>query len=219
MIAAGSLHTVVNKCRLSIAAIVVLAIAGCFYPPPVLDRESRIGVPPQGKSVFHAYVEATDPIGVMPSNQRCAIVQVDDQLWSQEMRWDTGNRIVLEPGLHWIKVEVDLFFAKPSWTAFELDLRTGHEYSLAGTLTGCHALFGVGRNRVIPTVVRIEDYAEEQLIEVLQVNGVCANSEGGIACTEHSDCAEELQCVITGKTGFGLCGTPSNKIKDLEDAR
>lgn len=214
MIAAGSLHTVAGKYRMLLAPLVILATAGCFYPPPVPDRESKIAVPPEGKSILHAYIEAADPIGMMPSNERCAVVQVDDKLWPQEKRWDSDNRIVLEPGLHWIKVEVDLLLAKPSWTAFELDFRAGHEYSLAGTLTGCHALFGVGRNRVIPSVVRIEDYAEEQLVEVLQVNAVCANSEGGITCTEHADCAEGLQCVVTGNTGFGLCGTPNKKITE-----
>jgi hypothetical protein len=88
-----------------------------------------------------------------------------------------------------------------------------------GTLTGCHALFGVGRNRVIPYVVQIEDHAEGRLAEVLQMNAVCANSEGGITCREHAHCAEGLQCVVTGKTGFGLCGTLNKKVRELEDAR
>jgi hypothetical protein len=62
---------------------------------------------------------------------------------------------VIEPGLHWVKVEVDLLFAKPSWVAFELDFEPGHEYSLADTLRGCHALLGIGRNRVTPYVVPV----------------------------------------------------------------
>ena len=147
----------------------------------------------------------------MPSNEKCAVVQVDYQLWPEESRRETGNRIVLEPGVHWVKVEVDLLLAKPSWTAFELDLQAGHEYSLADTLTGCHALFGVGRNRVIPSIVQIADYADGQLVEVLQVNAVCANSEGGITCRERADCTVGLQCVVTGTTGFGLCGTRSRR--------
>lgn len=157
-----------------LASIVMLATAGCFYPPPILDRESRIAVPPEGKSVLHAYVEAADPIGIIPANQKCAVVQVDNQSWTQEIRWDGDNRIVLEPGTHWIKVELDLLLAQPSWTAFELDLQTGHEYSFANTLSGCHALFGIGRNRVIPNTVQIEDYAKGQLVEVLQINEMSA---------------------------------------------
>ena len=200
-----------GKTRILSVGMVILATAGCIYPPPMPELESRLGLPPEGKAVLHAYIAAEDPFGIMPSNQKCAVAQVDEQVWSREMRQAADNRIVIEPGLHWVKIEVDLLLAKPSWVAFELDFEPGHEYSLADTLTGCHALLGIGKNRVIDYPVPIADYAGGGLVEVLKLGGYCANARGGIGCREDTDCASGLQCVATGKTGLGLCGDRPGK--------
>jgi hypothetical protein len=173
-------------------------------------------VPAEGKAVMHAHVEAVDPFGIMPANKKCTVVQVDDRVWSDRMREHADNRIVVEPGLHWVNVEVDLLLADPSWTAFELEFQAGHEYVLAHTLTGCHALLGIGKNRVIPYVIHVADYAEGQLIEELEIDGICANAKGGIGCRQNADCHDEQRCVVIGKTGLGLCGSPSEKIAEPE---
>jgi len=142
------------------------------------------------------------------------VTQVDGQDWSQSMRSNVANRIPLQPGLHWIRVEVDLLLASPSWVAFEVDAEAGHQYALTTALLGCNALFGFGRGRVIPITIMVDDIQHEETVQTLKLEGICANSKTARSCRTDHHCNEGLSCLVVGETGYGMCGHPSNKLID-----
>jgi hypothetical protein len=207
-----------EKFGLLLVSIFSLLSAGCVYPAPAFHRESVIEEPAADEAVMHAYVEMEDPWGLFPSNQRCTVTQVDGQDWSQSMRSKVANRIPLQPGLHWIRVEVDLLLASPWWVTFEVDAEGGHQYALTTALVGCTSLFGRGRDRIIPMVIKVDDIQHGETVETLKLEGICSNSKSAHSCRMDRDCNEGLSCVVAGETGFGMCGHPSEKlIESLAD--
>ena len=199
---------------LFLLSVFSLLAAGCFYPGPEFDRESVIVEPAADEAVIHAYVEMEDPLGLFPSNQRCTVTQLDGQDWSQSMRSKVANRIPLQAGLHWIRVEVDLLLASPSWVAFEIDAEAGHQYALTKALSGCPSFLGFGRGNVTQTTIMVEDIQHGETVQTLKFEGICTNSKNARSCRTNQHCNEGLSCVVAGETGFGMCGYPSKKLID-----
>jgi len=207
-----------SKLGIFLLLVFSLLAAGCFYPAPSFDRESAIMEPAPDKAVMHAYVEMEDPLGLFPSNQDCTVVQVDGQDWSPSMRSKVANRIPLQPGMHWIRVEVDLRLASPSWVAFEIDAESGHQYVLSTALLGCNSLFGLGRDRVTQTTIMLDDIHNGETVQVLKLEGICANAKNTHSCRTDVDCNKDLSCAVVGETGYGMCGHLSEKlIESLAD--
>ena len=182
-------------------------LTGCIYPGPDFERASDSGITIEGQAVLHAYYELSDPIGIIPSSATWMVTEVDGEQWTQNMLEATDNRIALDPGLHWIRMEEDHTGDpfSPVYVGFELAAAAGYEYEL---VSGPGCLITVQDDDVQRRVIRLQITATEQQPRELAVPGLCTRSKRAKTCRNQKDCDEDLSCVIPGNSGFGFCGIP-----------
>ncbi len=143
------------------------------------------------------------------------MTEVDAQAWSDAERWGVDNRIPLQPGFHWLRFEADYLLGSPFWVAFELQAQPGHQYEVMGTL-GCQISFH--HDYVQQYTVTVADIVDGARVQTFELQGICSRSNHSRTCQIDRDCSEDLNCVVVGETGFGLCGHPCKKlIKKLQN--
>jgi hypothetical protein len=186
---------------------VSLFVGGCVHPGPDFVRQSNLDPPPPDKAIFHACYQFEDPLGIFPMTDRWVVKQIDDDRWSRWMRWESDNRIPLEPGSHWILMEGDMTLGSPFWFSFEIHAQRGHQYALAVN-PGCQASFNedVLRDTYVDLYVIGPAEANDRVL----IKALCTYPTGkkSPVCRSDDDCGDNLHCRLVTESGFGMCGRP-----------
>lgn len=182
-------------------------LSGCFYPGPSFERTSDSAITIENQAILHAYYELSDPIGIIPSSASWAVTEVDGEQWTQDMLGAVGNRIALNQGLHWIRMEENHAFDpfSPVHLGFELAATAGHEYEL---VSGPGCLITVQGDDVQRRIITLQVSTAEQQPRELAAPALCTRSKRAKTCQNEKDCDKDLSCVTPGNTEFGFCGIP-----------
>jgi len=180
-------------------------LTSCIYPGPDFERTSDSGIAIENQAVLHGYYELSDPIGIFPSSASWLVTEVDGEQWPQDMLEATGNRIAINQGLHWIRMEEDHAGDpfSPVYLGFELAATAGHEYEL---VSGPGCLISVQGDDVKPRTITLQISTSEQQPLKLAAPGLCTRSKSAKTCRNQKDCDGDLSCVVPGSSGFGFCG-------------
>lgn len=180
--------------------LVLVCLTAACHPGPNFVHKSVSRNPSESHAVLHGVYRYEDPWKVMPSWGPCWIEQVDGTAWTREMLNREGNAIFLDPGRHWFVVRVTSPLGPDYSAAFEMTFDPGREYALYSPPT-CAAF---KQTIVKRSTVGIENFVGSDHAPAIALKGICTRN--GHTCRQDGDCAGNLVCIRTGKTGFGLCG-------------
>lgn len=187
--------------RFRIVILLMSAIlAFACHPGPQFVRKSELRTPADTQAILHSFYREEDPWKVMPSYGPCWVEQVDGQSYTRQQLAESGNVIILTPGVHWVVFRSTTPGGPDFSAAVELRFEAGRQYALGSSPT-CSAF---GKRVVKRSMFAVATDLESKQPAVTQLEGICSRS--GMACREDGDCDDDLGCVVTGKTGFGLCG-------------
>ena len=190
------------------AASFCMVLTACIYPGPVFQRKSIAANGKENLAVFHAYYELQDPLGIIPPTISLTVTEVDGKPWTPQMLNAVNNRIPLEPGLHWVRMEEEVWMDPfdPVLIGIELEAEPKHEYEITH-VQGC--LLSMKADLVRPRAIDISSVHADEEPQTLEAAGLCSRSEHATTCRAEEDCDDDLSCVIPGISGFGFCGIPS----------
>ena len=105
-------------------------------------------------------------------------------------------------------MEADIALVPVIWITFEVQTEPGHQY-LLWTSVGCDIL---RRNLIKKTLVDLKIIEPSGNVRREKIEGLCTYSEKSNTCRTDKDYQDDLQCVVTSDSGYGMCGQPSKEL-------